>query len=216
MNRERRDFVIAVTAVLALAAIGTGPTVAGATPACRADDDCPRRLFVDVHDLGAGNVTAEAVAEAHVKDLAVQDRHAVEFERYWVDERAGLVYCLSSAPDASSIVETHREAHGLLPDRIHPVTEGQAAALRGGERLFLDVHRLGPGNVTAEAVAAAHDKDLAVQDAHGVNFVQYWVDETEGVVLCLSEADDPEAVRETHREAHGLLPDRVLEVVQGR
>lgn len=113
------------------------------------------------------------------------------------------------------MVETHREAHGLLPSAVHAVTDGHAAALRGAERLFLDIHRLGPGSVTAEAVAAAHDQDLAIQDERDVNFVQYWVDEAEGVVLCLSEAPDPDAVRETHRHAHGLLPDRVLEVTQG-
>lgn len=216
MRREGRDLGISAATVLFLAAIAGGTTLAGSVPACGADDACPRRLFVDVHELGPGKVTAEAVAEAHVRDLAVQDRHGVEFERYWVDERAGVVYCLSSAPDAESVVETHREAHGLIPDHVHPVTAGEAAALRGGERLFLDVHRLGPGNVTADAVAAAHEQDLAVQDTHGVRFVQYWVDESEGVVLCLSEAGGAEAVVETHREAHGLLPDEVLEVVEGR
>jgi hypothetical protein len=200
---------------LAFAAGGDRAPQAGSVPTCSASVGCPRKLFVDVHELTPGGVTAEAVAEAHARDLEVQGRYGVEFEKYWVDEQAGLVYCLSSAPDAESVVSTHREAHGLLPSRVHRVTEGQAAALRGNGHLFLDIHRLGPGNVTAEAVAEAHEQDLAVQDAHDVNFVQYWVDETEGVVLCLSEASTPDAVRATHREAHGLLPDRILEVTQG-
>jgi len=170
--------------------------------------------YIDVHVLD-GAVTAEAVAAAHEKDLATQDAHDVRFEKYWVDEERGLVYCLSQAPDAAAVTETHREAHGLLPDHVYRVTPGVAAALRGGRRMFLDIHRLGPGAVTAEAVAAAHEKDLAVQDAYGVNFAQYWVDEADGVVICLSEADGPEAVRAAHREAHGLLPDQILEVVQG-
>jgi hypothetical protein len=188
---------------------------AGSLRECRTGDRCPRQLFVDVHEFTPGGVTAADVAEAHARDLVVQERHDVEFEKYWVDEREGRVYCLSSAPDAESVVSTHREAHGLVPVSVHPVTEGQAAALRGTGRLFLDIHRLGAGNVTAEAVAAAHEQDLAVQDDYGVNFVQYWVDETEGVVLCLSEASTSGAVRDTHREAHGLMPDRILEVIQG-
>jgi hypothetical protein len=84
-----------------------------------------KTLFLDVHDLGAGNVTAEAVAEAHRKDLAVQADHGVSFTHYWVDEEAGKVYCLSEAPDAQSVVKTHERAHGLLPDSIAPVVQGE-------------------------------------------------------------------------------------------
>jgi len=214
MKRANRTVVVTLGALVALA--NTAPALyAGSAPECTDKAGCPKHLFVDVHELTPGGVTAEAVAEVHAKDLAVQASHDVEFERYWVDEQAGLVYCLSSAPNAEAVIETHREAHGLLPARVHPVTEGEAAGLAGHGRLFLDVHLLGPGAVTAEAVAAAHEKDLATQGAHDVNFLQYWVDESEGVVFCLSEAPAPDAVRETHREAHGLLPDRILEVTQG-
>jgi len=205
MNR-RRWILTAAVAVLVVAQGWSRASDAGPSA---------KQLFIDVHELSPGGVTAEAVAEAHVKDLAVQGAHGVEFEKYWVDAEAGLVYCLSRAPDAASIVSTHREAHGLLPAIVLPVSEGQAARLRGEGRLFLDIHRLGAGNVTAKAVADAHAKDLAVQDAHGVNFIQYWVDETDGVVFCLSQAPNADAVRATHQEAHGLLPDRILEVTQG-
>lgn len=77
---------------------------------------------------------------------------------------------------------------------------------------FIDVHEFGPGKVTAAAVAEAHRADLAVQGQHGVNFVTYWVDETTGKVLCLSEAPNADAVRETHRQAHGLLPATIVKV----
>lgn len=87
--------------------------------------DSGTSLFMDVHNLGPGNVTAEAVAKAHAADLAVEDRHGVRFIRYWVDEANGRVYCLSNAPSAEAIVETHREAHGLLPDSVGVVTAGE-------------------------------------------------------------------------------------------
>jgi hypothetical protein len=71
---------------------------------------------------------------------------------------------------------------------------------------FIDVHEFGPGKVSAADVAEAHQKDLAVEGEFGVRFLNYWVDELNGKVLCLSEAPSADAVRETHRKAHGLLP----------
>lgn len=173
-------------------------------------------LFIDVHHLGAGKVTPDAVAAAHQKDLAVEKKYNVSFIRYWVDASKGDVYCLSSAANPQSIRATHAEAHGLLPDDIYQVTDGQEALLQGNNNLYLDVHELGAGNVTAAAVAAAHQKDLAVQHKYGVNFINYWVDEKSGTVLCLSQAPDSAAVVNTHREAHGLIPVSVERVVQGQ
>jgi hypothetical protein len=90
------------------------------------------------------------------------------------------------------------------------------AAQNGRHRLFLDIHQLGAGSVTAKDVAGAHEKDLAVQQKYGVNFLNYWVDESSGTVMCLSEARDSASVIHTHREAHGLLPVQILEVKQGQ
>ena len=174
-----------------------------------------KRYFIDVHELGPGNVTAAAVSEVHVKDLEVQDRHQVKFLKYWVDEEQGTVYCLSEAKNAAAITQTHKEAHGLLPHKIYPMQEGIEAAAKGGKKLFLDVHELGPGNVTAKAVADAHEKDLAAQGTYGVNFINYWVNEDRGTVMCLSEAQDGDAVIKTHRQAHGLIPISIAEVTQG-
>jgi hypothetical protein len=80
--------------------------------------------------------------------------------------------------------------------------------------LFMDIHENLPG-VTADDVASAHAADLATQDAHGVNYRSYWVDEATGRVFCLVEAPDAEAAARVHREAHGLVADRIHEVVQG-
>ena len=173
-------------------------------------------LYIDVHHLGAGKVTAAGVAAAHQKDLAVEKKYNVSFIKYWVDEGKGDVYCLSSANDPQSIRATHAEAHGLLPDDIYKVSEGQEAMIKGNNNLYLDIHELGPGNVTAAAVAAAHQKDLAVEHKYGVNFINYWVDEKNGTVLCLSQAPDSTAVINTHKEAHGLIPVSVVKVQQGQ
>jgi len=174
-----------------------------------------KNLYIDVHQLEPGKVKYEDVAGAHAKDLAVEKKYGVSFLKYWVDEKKGLVYCLSSSPDSESITRTHAEAHGLLPANIYQVKDGEEAQINNQKNFFLDVHYLGEGKVTAKDVAGAHAKDLAVQKKHGVNFINYWVDEKGGVVMCLSQAKDSASVISTHKEAHGLLPAYVLKVKQG-
>lgn len=173
-----------------------------------------KKLFIDVHDMGPGKVTVADVAEAHEKDLKTQGKYDVSFIKYWVDEKLGKIYCLSEAADSEMIYNTHKEAHGLVPEKIYMVSDGPEASLTG-KQLFLDIHRLSPGNVTAQAVAEAHEKDLATQEKYSVNFINYWVDENAGVVMCLSEAPDSSAVVKTHTEAHGLVPETVEAVKQG-
>jgi len=175
-----------------------------------------KNLYFDVHHIGAGKVTAEAVAQAHAKDLATEKKYGVHFIKYWVDEKEGNVYCLASAPDTQSIRKTHGEAHGLLPQEIYKVTAGQESFATEGKVYFLDVHELGAGKVTAKDVAAAHQKDLAVGPKYGVNFINYWVDTKQGIVVCLSQAPDSNSIRNAHREAHGLLPSYIEEVKQGQ
>ncbi len=174
-----------------------------------------KRLFLDVHDLGPGKVTAAAVADAHKKDLATQGEFDVSFIKYWVDEKEGKVYCLAESTSQANLFKTHQKAHGLVPDYIMEVTDGPEAKLNG-KQMFLDIHHLEPGGVTAEAVAGAHAKDLATQGKYDVNFVNYWVDERLGTVVCLSEAPDSLAIIKTHTEAHGLVPSKVERVQQGQ
>ncbi len=81
--------------------------------------------------------------------------------------------------------------------------------------LFMDVHQSLPEGSTAADVAGAHAADLKTQEQYGVNYLHYWVDETNGKVFCLVEAPDAEAAATVHREAHGLVADEIYEVKQG-
>jgi hypothetical protein len=80
-------------------------------------------LYMDVHTLDGG-VALGDVAGAHEKDLEVQGRHDVSYDRYWVDERAGKIFCLVRAPSPEAAAEVHRTAHGLVADEIYEVAEG--------------------------------------------------------------------------------------------
>jgi hypothetical protein len=192
-----------------------------AAPAAAAKTEEPpaapatKKLFLDEHDLG--KVSAKDVAGAHQKDLATEGKYGVDYKAYWVDEKNGKVYCLSEAPSAEAASTVHKEAHGLVPNKILEVTEDNADwKPTPGKKLFLDVHHLGKGKVTAEAVADAHKKDLAVQDKYKVKYINYWVDPDSGTVMCLSEAPNAAAAIKTHKEAHGLVPDSINEVKEGR
>lgn len=79
-------------------------------------------MFMDVHSIDGG-VSAADVAKAHKADLATQDAHGVDYRHYWVDEKAGKIFCLVEAPNADAANTVHREAHGLVADEIFEVTE---------------------------------------------------------------------------------------------
>jgi len=174
-----------------------------------------KKLFFDVHNLEPGKVSFEDVAGAHQKDLATQGKFGVNFSRFWVDEAGGKVYCLVESSDSAAVYHSHEEAHGLVPNVVDQVVGGEEAKFSISRPLFMDVHELGAGNVTAAAVADAHAKDLAIQGKHGVNFVNYWVDEKSGTVRCLVEAKDEQALIDAHKEAHGLIPNEVHKVKEG-
>jgi AraC-like DNA-binding protein len=68
-----------------------------------------------------------------------------------------------------------------------------------------------PG-ATAADVATAHQKDLGVQAKYGCRALTYWFDEARAVAFCLVEAPDAESVTRMHKEAHGLVPNRIIQV----
>jgi class 3 adenylate cyclase len=105
-------------------------------------------LYMDVHDIKG--VTAAAVAEAHKADMQKQAQHGVEYVKYWVNEKAGKVFCLVDAPNPEAANCVHREAHGLLAGRIVQVEPDIAEALMGGGEIneggaAVSAPGLGPG-----------------------------------------------------------------------
>lgn len=76
--------------------------------------------------------------------------------------------------------------------------------------IYMDVHIV-PG-VKAKNVAEAHYQDLLHQDEYGCKCMTYWIDEGRESIFCLIEAPDKDAVKEMHSKAHGLIPNKVIEV----
>src|SRR5713226_4283263 len=90
-------------------------------------------LYMDIHNLHG--VTAEDVAKAHAADLEAQRKYGVEYRKYWVNESCGKVFCLVHAPNAEAASQVHREAHGLVDEKIIEVEPELAEGFLGGGKV---------------------------------------------------------------------------------
>ena len=98
-------------------------------------------LYMDVHHNLTG-AKPEDVAQAHTRDLAVQEQYGVHYHTYWFNEDAGRVFCLMDAPSRDAAIAVHREAHGLLADEIIQVNGGAIDAfLQVNPALYPDPQR---------------------------------------------------------------------------
>ena len=75
--------------------------------------------------------------------------------------------------------------------------------------LFMDRHDL--PDVRPEDVAEAHARDLEIGPKHDVSFLTYWFDPDMGAAFCLARAPDAEHVAAAHAEAHGLVPNDIID-----
>ena len=76
--------------------------------------------------------------------------------------------------------------------------------------LYMDIHNI--QEATAEQIAKAHAADLDVQRKYGVEYLEYWFNQSHGKLFCLVNAPSPEAAELVHREAHGQTAERIIEV----
>ena len=87
-------------------------------------------LYMDIHNLDDGT-TAEDVAKAHVEDMKIQEKYGVKYSKYWVNESGKKVFCLAHAPNAEAAEKVHREAHGMMAEKIIEVQPELAEGIFG-------------------------------------------------------------------------------------
>jgi class 3 adenylate cyclase len=109
---------------------------------------------MDIHELQG--VTAEDVAKAHAKDMEIQRKYGVEYRKYWVNEKAGKIFCLVDAPNAEAAEHVHREAHGLVAEKIIEIQPELAEGFLGGVETNDAGAALVPGG-------AADDRDPGIR-----------------------------------------------------
>jgi class 3 adenylate cyclase len=80
-----------------------------------------------------------------------------------------------------------------------------------GVPLYMDIHR-GMQNASRAEIDRAHLSDLEAQGKHNVHYIKYWIDSAHGNLYCLVEGPNKEACVAVHREAHGLVPDSIVDV----
>src|SRR5919205_823216 len=66
-------------------------------------------MFMDVHS-GFFGVSEAQLREAHERDLALEGKEGVHFERAWLDPEQGKVFCLSSGPSREAVMRVHERA----------------------------------------------------------------------------------------------------------
>lgn len=88
-------------------------------------------LYMDIHEV-PGGVSAEDVAKAHAQDVKIEDKYGVHYHKYWVNEKTGKIFCLCHAPNAEAATQVHREAHGMVADKIIEIQPELAEGFLGG------------------------------------------------------------------------------------
>jgi hypothetical protein len=73
-------------------------------------------MYIDRHDVPG--VSPEDLAEAHLRDLATQEKHSVKYHTYWFDPDDGSVFCLAEGPSKQALDAVHKESHGLSASSI--------------------------------------------------------------------------------------------------
>lgn len=87
-------------------------------------------LYLDIHDVSGASF--EDLKKAHLADLKVQNQHGVDYRKYWFNEKCGKAFCLVEAPNAAAAEACHREAHGLVAERIIELDPELAEGFLGG------------------------------------------------------------------------------------
>ena len=114
-------------------------------------------VYMDVHEVGP-EVTAEDIAKAHASDVQVQDKYGVRYEKYYFNEKAGKIFCLCHAPSTEAAVRVHKEAHGLVANKLIQIEPEMADLLMGAG----EIDRAG---AAVFPVASADERDPGTRHA---------------------------------------------------
>src|SRR5438552_2455265 len=111
-------------------------------------------LFMDIHEV-PGGVSAEDVAKAHAEDVKIEEKYGVHYHKYCVNEKAGKIFCLCHAPNAEAAIQVHRQAHGMVADKLIEIQPELAEGFLGG----VEVNKAGAALVPG----ATNERDSGIR-----------------------------------------------------
>lgn len=85
---------------------------------------------MDLHK-GVHGVTNDQMKQIHQADLDVQDKFGVKYHKFWVNEEAGTIFCLTEGPNKEACMAVHKEAHGQEACEIIEVQQSDVALFMG-------------------------------------------------------------------------------------
>ena len=87
-------------------------------------------LYMDLH-RGLKGISRQDVEHAHYLDEQVQDKYGVKYQKFWMNEEAGTLFCLIEGPNKEACAKVHEEAHGMLACEIIEVHPSDFATIMG-------------------------------------------------------------------------------------
>ncbi|HQR11163.1 MAG TPA: DUF4242 domain-containing protein [Casimicrobiaceae bacterium] len=119
-------------------------------------------MYMDIHEVKGAK--AEDVAKAHLADVETQQKYGVEYHKYWFNESCGKIFCLCTAPNAEAAAQVHREAHGMVAQKMIEVSPEIADGFLGG----CEVNIAGAAIVSG---GTANDRDPGIRTILFTDFV---------------------------------------------
>ena len=77
--------------------------------------------------------------------------------------------------------------------------------------IYMDRHEVSE-STTPEDLATIHQEDLKIERDFSCRGFTYWYDDGRKHVFCLIEAPNKKAIEDMHRQAHGDVPNSIIEV----
>ena len=77
--------------------------------------------------------------------------------------------------------------------------------------IYMDRHEVSE-TTSAETLAKIHLEDLKIEHQYGCRGFTYWYDNDRKHVFCLIEAPNKKAILDMHKQAHGDVPNQIIEV----
>jgi AraC-like DNA-binding protein len=142
---------------------------------------------MDFHKIDG--ITIEDIKKAHMADLSVQEKYGVKYHQFWLNQKAGTLFCLTEGPDMKTCEMVHRLAHGNVACAMTEVEPGYY-------KVFM-----GEGHQTDHGIVRNEDgsMDLGYRSILVVT------------VQCLSKVNGPRDLPQTTNRAKKLVFQKIDE-----